>query len=99
MGSSPRMRGSPFSLSSDCDLAGIIPAHAGLTEPLYFEITTEGDHPRACGAHPAMSAASAAEMGSSPRMRGSQPKDRCTATAMGIIPAHAGLTLRRRKSS
>ncbi len=31
--------------------ARIIPADAGNTQPLFFTISTNGDHPRGCGEH------------------------------------------------
>ena len=50
-GSSPRMRGSPFHAPVMMPLAGIIPAHAGLTKANQFPVIADWDHPRACGAH------------------------------------------------
>ena len=50
-GSSPRMRGSPNPLDMHIFDAGIIPAHAGLTQLILAPIVAGGDHPRACGAH------------------------------------------------
>ena len=50
-GSSPRMRGSPYRLSENNSLHGIIPAHAGLTYPFTSVAIPFRDHPRACGAH------------------------------------------------
>ena len=92
-GSSPRMRGSL--LLSLCRLvaAGIIPAHAGLT---FLDVSVDGkgkDHPRACGAHLPMRFALFSFWGSSPRMRGSQDATRGRWYNLGIIPAHAGLTI------
>ena len=92
-GSSPRMRGSrvvPFAIScSD----GIIPAHAGLTAPSSTPASSCRDHPRACGAHAPSSRPRHPRPGSSPRMRGSRIDSFGIICAIGIIPAHAGLTL------
>ena len=91
-GSSPRMRGSPA-----CELArswasGIIPAHAGLTRKQHGVRFLAGDHPRACGAHHRMISGEIKAPGSSPRMRGSHSPPPFSMIALGIIPAHAGLT-------
>ena len=72
-GSSPRMRGSLCVPHIRKGFDGIIPAHAGLTEYEIDEIETEGDHPRACGAHFPSPHGKASVSGSSPRMRGSLP--------------------------
>ena len=75
-GSSPRMRGSLLSAASCCSLAGIIPAHAGLTVHPCIRWNTDGDHPRACGAHTVSVMRMSASWGSSPRMRGSRARRR-----------------------
>ena len=93
MGSSPRMRGSPDVSASGSFYAGIIPAHAGLTQDSGAASWASWDHPRACGAHLSRSPATATGQGSSPRMRGSLQKKKRPLLAAGIIPAHAGLTL------
>ena len=53
MGSSPRMRGSLIRCIIVVRIAGIIPAHAGLTPRWRLCCQNLGDHPRACGAHAA----------------------------------------------
>ena len=50
-GSSPRMRGSLFGFYDFKFHDGIIPAHAGLTQPFSKTHRPNRDHPRACGAH------------------------------------------------
>ena len=94
-GSSPRMRGSRRAQLQDRERAGIIPAHAGLTVSIVLDKTTKWDHPRACGAHMAVGTAVLLAQGSSPRMRGSLLRGTAMPAALGIIPAHAGLTLLR----
>ena len=87
------MRGSLAQLVAYMGTPGIIPAHAGLTMqglPLSIEA---GDHPRACGAHSWRTDASTCSTGSSPRMRGSLRFYPNVASTIGIIPAHAGLTI------
>ena len=91
-GSSPRMRGSPEHGRLQSGHAGIIPAYAGLTQSNRCSKTTAWDHPRACGAHGAVSGAGEPPVGSSPRMRGSLGGEKNEAGYQGIIPAHAGLT-------
>ena len=96
------MRGSRRITSREAREVGIIPAHAGLTVPVGGLGTTNGDHPRACGAHDLLDRADFAGQGSSPRMRGSLRLLQGCHSLQGIIPAHAGLTqirLRCRRSS
>ena len=93
VGSSPRMRGSLFKGSVSVQEVGIIPAHAGLTSWHCVHHSRHWDHPRACGAHGLSAFIDLAKVGSSPRMRGSQPKPDSCNLLLGIIPAHAGLTL------
>ena len=92
MGSSPRMRGSQEGFTLSDFKKGIIPAHAGLTCFGFFSSGGFWDHPRACGAHKRWSSLSTSCRGSSPRMRGSLLSATPRSTAIGIIPAHAGLT-------
>ena len=99
VGSSPRMRGSLLSAASCCSLAGIIPAHAGLTPCRLFGARLGRDHPRACGAHPYRNHGVLECQGSSPRMRGSLLPATVAVFPEGIIPAHAGLTRRRASPS
>ena len=95
-GSSPRMRGSPGCGKARQARLGIIPAHAGLTRRRNgneYSTKSRWDHPRACGAHKSMRSTKAMNTGSSPRMRGSHGYLPGEIDKMGIIPAHAGLTL------
>ena len=93
LGSSPRMRGTPYRALRSVIECGIIPAHAGNTVLPFSMIVFCRDHPRACGEHPLGSLLHTLRKGSSPRMRGTRSflfPFRC---CLGIIPAHAGNTL------
>ena len=94
-GSSPRMRGSQMPWAAGPSCAGIIPAHAGLTTRSLTSCTLARDHPRACGAHQSDGKGVPVKKGSSPRMRGSLYASKSWLDDLGIIPAHAGLTVRR----
>ena len=74
----------------------IIPADAWSTLLAAKPISTGEDHPRGCGEHTAELTASALNEGSSPRMRGAQFMARFLPLTLGIIPADAGSTPRRR---
>ena len=75
-------------------MCGIIPAHAGLTSSLIRLMLRYRDHPRACGAHASAACRAECPTGSSPRMRGSHVALAVERSLDGIIPAHAGLTVR-----
>ena len=93
LGSSPRMRGSRKAEHNSKSHCGIIPAHAGLTKGNVASHSLDEDHPRACGAHARSVEYVESVTGSSPRMRGSPPRRDRPARRVGIIPAHAGLTI------
>ena len=99
LGSSPRMRGSPYVATLRGAFLGIIPAHAGLTVGDTNCSHAIRDHPRACGAHLARYTSVKCLPGSSPRMRGSLVLSARSLPRNGIIPAHAGLTHSRLPSS
>ena len=92
LGSSPRMRGSPFRVGTLYLTSGIIPADAGLTDSAQQHGGRARDHPRGCGAHRISRPARASTSGSSPRMRGSRSYYLDRNNVWGIIPADAGLT-------
>ncbi len=92
-GSSPRMRGSPEHGRLQSGHAGIIPAYAGLTQSNRCSKTTAWDHPRACGAHGAVSGAGEPPVGSSPRMRDSHITKRLVAILRGSSPRMRGSLL------
>ena len=87
------MRGSQLLHSLLYSSSGIIPAHAGLTAVCCFLLFSCRDHPRACGAHCSPLYTMEHGRGSSPRMRGSHGFCDADVRVMGIIPAHAGLTM------
>ena len=92
-GSSPRMRGTPYSRFPDTPIIGIIPAHAGNTGLSILHGILDRDHPRACGEHPFIPVLSSLSGGSSPRMRGTHVGHCAEVQCPGIIPAHAGNTI------
>lgn len=78
---------------------GIIPAYAGSTDAAYRSFSLSWDHPRIRGVHSLLRSLSVTSEGSSPHTRGPryqspvwQPYDR-------FIPAYAGSTEYRRRSS
>ena len=86
------MRGKRHPPSPCNPVMRIIPAHAGQTVSNSSRTSARSDHPRACGANPALSVMTAAPAGSSPRMRGKRAGHRLRPRPYRIIPAHAGQT-------
>ena len=95
-GSSPRMRGTPPDLCQHGRVHRIIPAHAGNTAASSVLVVFSMDHPRACGEHSFCAITVSPIRGSSPRMRGTLSPRNGVLVFAGIIPAHAGNTLRCR---
>ena len=95
MGSSPRVRGTPFRIAYHQPRHGIIPACAGNTCLLVRPCADRGDHPRVCGEHAHVRQVTAAALGSSPRVRGTLSLSGCQVPCPGIIPACAGNTFTR----
>ena len=91
-GSSPRMRGTPSSVSWRACVSGIIPAYAGNTWCRTCCLPWIRDHPRVCGEHAYGWNGYVDNMGSSPRMRGTPELQRHHRRNFGIIPAYAGNT-------
>ena len=91
-GSSPRMRGKLG--ACDVHVCGqrIIPAHAGQTTCTARAVSSDADHPRACGANDLVDLPPPRDVGSSPRMRGKHRLAGHMLPAVRIIPAHAGQT-------
>ena len=92
LGSSPRMRGTPFVVIAVTVWRGIIPAYAGNTLPVLPNPFSPRDHPRVCGEHGEIDVCMAGNMGSSPRMRGTPVIPSSCGRLVGIIPAYAGNT-------
>ncbi len=70
MGSSPRLRGVPWSGRLTGTLSGIIPASAGSTAVSRLSSYYRWDHPRVCGEYKAVLGSDGFKAGSSPRLRG-----------------------------
>ena len=72
-GSSPHVRGAPWSTSCGTTPRGIIPACAGSTGYETARRKFERDHPRMCGEHDVCVMARVLATGSSPHVRGALP--------------------------
>ena len=93
-GSSPLTRGARGIETEIPSTEGIIPAHAGSTNGESHIPRPSRDHPRSRGEHGSVSELCINVVGSSPLMRGA-PKNYLIADSYaGIIPAHAGSTIR-----
>ncbi len=92
------MRGKPSSASCRYTSVGLIPAHAGKTFTAEALRRRSPAHPRACGENALGAVSLLAGAGSSPRMRGKLKMRLCSSRNLGLIPAHAGKTSRRRYS-
>ena len=93
MGSSPRVRGTAWSVSCGNEAKGIIPACAGNRIKSRGRDPLPGDHPRVCGEQGYSSNKGGSELGSSPRVRGTVPVADALHKVGGIIPACAGNSL------
>ena len=91
-GSSPHVRGAPFSCGHIRLISGIIPACAGSTPLLISSVRLFWDHPRMCGEHLRQYRDSFYVAGSSPHVRGARVLAGGLLTLLGIIPACAGST-------
>ena len=91
-GSSPRVRGKPWRMSSSSPHSRIIPARAGQTFRWQRPWLPDTDHPRACGANGAILVFVFLESGSSPRVRGKLLRLFRAVRRDRIIPARAGQT-------
>ena len=90
--SSPHMRGILVHDRADRMGRGIIPAHAGHTQPRKSPAPSHRDHPRTCGAYLRECVEASGNSGSSPHMRGILSCRLSSLMSSGIIPAHAGHT-------
>ncbi len=92
LGSSPRVRGTPFRVARGPPPRGIIPACAGNTDCPMRRLSGRWDHPRVCGEHYKHRGSITPNPGSSPRVRGTLACAVTLRLSAGIIPACAGNT-------
>ena len=95
-GSSPLARGLPAKLKPDHLPCRIIPARAGFTPAGRRLSPPARDHPRSRGVYKLTIGADSLAEGSSPLARGLRVPIHDELGRIGIIPARAGFTLRRR---
>ena len=98
LGSSPRVRGTPYKKLLCYPYSGIIPACAGNTCLVLEQCAQVWDQPRVCGEHSHPPNPNRHVQGSSPRVRGTQDAGRRGQGRDGIIPACAGNTLKNPSS-
>ena len=95
-GSSPLTRGKPDYPHGIPRVPGLIPAHAGKTFPLSSCARSGGAHPHSRGENAGTTQRPPPLSGSSPLTRGVLHGCRDRDPRVGLIPTHAGKTLRRR---
>ena len=95
VGSSPLMRGKLESNLTAAERRGLIPAHAGKTTTTTPTSPASRAHPRSCGENGGCDSGGRRHGGSSPLMRGKQVGAGGGDRSTGLIPAHAGKTVRR----
>ena len=93
-GSSPLTRGKLTDYWQDITAPGLIPAHAGKTMCAGMIRSKTQAHPRSRGENAASPLTSLPRCGSSPLTRGKPPSRRSPPACSGLIPAHAGKTVR-----
>ena len=93
-GSSPLTRGKHRRPARDRRGLGLIPAHAGKTTPTPRSSSLLRAHPRSRGENAAGIEATIRDEGSSPLTRGKLRRLCGLKSSTGLIPAHAGKTLR-----
>ena len=98
-GSSPLTRGKHLGSCRCSRGVGLIPAHAGKTSGCACHHVRSWAHPRSRGENMAMASSSSTMRGSSPLTRGKRGSSRGPSSCPGLIPAHAGKTLRSRLST
>ena len=98
-GSSPLTRGARHLSSYRCMLRGLIPAHAGSTCGWRGSEYRSWAHPRSRGEHLSVLPDVEVARGSSPLTRGAPCTEMPVTPVAGLIPAHAGSTVRRRRRS
>ena len=98
-GSSPLARGLPGAVCAQCARCGIIPARAGFTAAGLRLPPAGQDHPRSRGVYWRRARRWRSPAGSSPLARGLQPEPYSRAATARIIPARAGFTGGRPRTS
>ena len=93
-GSSPLTRGKPKLTAEDRQAARLIPAHAGKTHPMGRSEGASRAHPRSRGENAWRRRRGSRRAGSSPLTRGKPVTVDAGVSGVGLIPAHAGKTLR-----
>ena len=93
LGSSPLTRGKLARIVYGDYVRGLIPAHAGKTQPCPCRTFRRTAHPRSRGENPAPTTMNAQLCGSSPLTRGKRLFIAARDGVQGLIPAHAGKTL------
>ena len=93
-GSSPLTRGKPQGPRGDRRGHRLIPAHAGKTQPQAARRNPGRAHPRSRGENDCGGVIPVVGVGSSPLTRGKPHAPTVTAPTGGLIPAHAGKTMR-----
>ena len=96
LGSSPLARGLLYKQFRSLDALRIIPARAGFTSEYRTSYSRKPDHPRSRGVYIQVAVQLAVDWGSSPLARGLPHRLRRRVPGLGIIPARAGFTRRRR---
>ena len=94
-GSSPRVRGKPFSKFAEILVPRLIPACAGKTKRRYQRPVNSRAHPRVCGENRVLPKNLLSPSGSSPRVRGKREERFSDTCREGLIPACAGKTMTR----
>ena len=96
--SSPRTREKHLDTEAVRPLNGLIPAHARKTVPCRLVWPCWWAHPSSCGENCASGPSAQGISGSSPLTRGKHVRSDVDVVAAGLIPAHAGKTVRRRRT-
>ena len=93
-GSSPLTRGKPVACALGTLCPRLIPAHAGKTATDPYSRETLAAHPRSRGENGSAPSIISVRSGSSPLTRGKPDPYSYAAVKRGLIPAHAGKTMR-----
>ena len=98
-GSSPLTRGKRPRSSSGSASSGLIPAHAGKTTQAARSRSASWAHPRSRGENGTLDESAHTLTGSSPLTRGKRLSGSDDRLDLGLIPAHAGKTMQRGRTS